>query len=824
MISLTMIVRDDEPTLKDCLESLRPHVDEIVIVDTGSVDNSPKIAKEYADVFETFLECNDEDGRIEDFAMARNRSLELASCEWITWADGDDIVQGAERLPKYAERNDYDNIIYLMPYEYSYDPAGNVTCLHSRERLVRPGRRFAWQSPVHEVLCPIGPVEGTIVTFPITDIVFKHRKHLSKKAPDADRNLRILKKHLKRVGEGDTRALYYLGIEYGVQGDAGSALRCLERYVQLSGWTDEKCLALLDIAKIYQGLGIHNQAIDWALRAMCTKSWSEPYWVLMRSFYALAMQDVEPDYNFRKAAHFGQIGLSLKAADTVLFVNPMDRKTVHLWLNVALGRIGDVRGAIESCEAGLAELPGNMDLANNLEKHTKELAKRVIVSSLDAAGVSAQSKALIESIVKDGEAGAAPAAVAALPEPAAQTAKDDGKLDVVFFIGPAWENWNPETLMAGGMGGSETMAWELARRLRKQGHRVRMYSQCLPTQEGIFEGVEYWDASRYRNLTCDVLIASRRPEAVDDMWNIKAKARVLWIHDVHCGESLNSGRELRFDRIFALSNWHKGNLLKSYPTMDPDKITVTRNGIDLDAWKAATAAAPQRNPHRAIYSSSPDRGLQTLLDIWPRVREQVSDAELHVFYGFENWEKAVKERGDFAEGGTIRMLKHLIKTTPGIVFHGRVSPGRLIEEMLASNVWSYPTWFHETFCISAVQAQAANLHIICTPTAALVETVGKAGAMVEGDWRSEELKAGFVELIVSAMQSGQAPVHDVERFSLDTLAVEWSDILTELVSKTERDVVPRFHVAEQFKPRAGASLPPKIVEETKAQGEVGAAR
>ena len=44
-----MLVRDDESTLRACLESIRPHVDELCIVDTGSGDGSPQIARDFAD-------------------------------------------------------------------------------------------------------------------------------------------------------------------------------------------------------------------------------------------------------------------------------------------------------------------------------------------------------------------------------------------------------------------------------------------------------------------------------------------------------------------------------------------------------------------------------------------------------------------------------------------------------------------------------------------------------------------------------------------------------------------------------------------------------
>ncbi|MET0795514.1 MAG: hypothetical protein ABW061_28605, partial [Polyangiaceae bacterium] len=63
-------------------------------------------------------------------------------------------------------------------------------------------------------------------------------------------------------------------------------------------------------------------------------------------------------------------------------------------------------------------------------------------------------------------------------------------LDIVISTGPALEPWNPDTVRAQGIGGSETMAWELSRHLVALGHRVRVFAHCAGL-EGTFEGVEW---------------------------------------------------------------------------------------------------------------------------------------------------------------------------------------------------------------------------------------------------------------------------------------------------------------------------------------------
>ena len=83
-ISLCMIVKTEELVLGRCLDSVKKLVDEIVIVDTGSTDNTKNIAKEYTDKIYDFI-WND------DFSAARNYSFSKGTKDFILWLDADDI-------------------------------------------------------------------------------------------------------------------------------------------------------------------------------------------------------------------------------------------------------------------------------------------------------------------------------------------------------------------------------------------------------------------------------------------------------------------------------------------------------------------------------------------------------------------------------------------------------------------------------------------------------------------------------------------------------------------------------------------------------------
>ena len=104
-ISVCMMVRDEEVQIEACIKSFIDYVEELVIVDTGSSDKTPEICKKYTDKFYTYTDCNDSEGRINDFSEARNKSFSYATKPYILWVDGDDEVQNAQNLPQIIENN-----------------------------------------------------------------------------------------------------------------------------------------------------------------------------------------------------------------------------------------------------------------------------------------------------------------------------------------------------------------------------------------------------------------------------------------------------------------------------------------------------------------------------------------------------------------------------------------------------------------------------------------------------------------------------------------------------------------------------------------------
>lgn len=139
-----MIVKNEAATLERCLRLARPHVDEVVVVDTGSTDGTREIARRYADVF-------DEIAWPDSFAAARNHSFDFATCDFILWLDGDEYLPEERhwrRLRKALRGSDVAGI--QLPVR-NLMPEGQILASDRlwMERLVRNDARLRFTGRVH---------------------------------------------------------------------------------------------------------------------------------------------------------------------------------------------------------------------------------------------------------------------------------------------------------------------------------------------------------------------------------------------------------------------------------------------------------------------------------------------------------------------------------------------------------------------------------------------------------------------------------------------------------------------------------------------------
>lgn len=218
-LSLCMIVRDEEDCLPCCLDSVKSVVDEIIIVDTGSRDRSREIAISYgAKVYD--YEWSD------DFAAARNASLEKATGEWILYLDADEAIHNADgpKLRALLNSVDLEGYFLLELNHITADPTRNIST-HITPRLFRNRPEYRFVGRIHESLNPQAVNPRLHLFRTAFDIRIHHdgyRMDHPKLKEKIQRNLRILSTD-KPDPPDNPFYFFNLGIEYFRLKDYGQA-------------------------------------------------------------------------------------------------------------------------------------------------------------------------------------------------------------------------------------------------------------------------------------------------------------------------------------------------------------------------------------------------------------------------------------------------------------------------------------------------------------------------------------------------------------------------------------------------------------------------
>ncbi len=300
-----------------------------------------------------------------------------------------------------------------------------------------------------------------------------------------------------------------------------------------------------------------------------------------------------------------------------------------------------------------------------------------------------------------------------------------------IHAGHSFESWNANTIKETGIGGSETAVAALATEFTRKGYRVVVCCDCSG-KEGPIDGVEYIALHRFpyfidRHLI-DVFIISRYAGTL--RYPVRARKTYFWIHDVVAlgtdEERLLLHKQVdELDGVFCLSAWHRDYVAGAHQ-LPLAKIIRTGNGIDINRFRNPSA----KIPNRFIYASSPDRSLRVLLQLFPRIKQVLPGATLHIYYGFDNLESNIRLTGNEHQRAWVAELRTLMQQD-GVCYHGRVDQQSLAAAFLESDIWLYPTSFTETYCITALEAQAARTLCICSPLAGLTDTVADRGILLE---------------------------------------------------------------------------------------------
>lgn len=258
MISICIIVKNEEKAIEECLKSLMPLEYETVVVDTGSIDRTREMALKYTD------KVYDYEWR-QDFSAARNFAVSKASNEYILMIDSD------EKLISY-DKKELEKLIHKYPdgigraLVYNEYSRGNES-FRIRDRFSKlfPKSKYHYEGRIHEQIVPKEGESGVLYDIPLHLYHRGYDGDLETRRKKTERNISLLLKELEDKGD-DPYILYQLGKSYYMQEDYPDACKAFEKafYFDL----DPRLEYVQDMVESYGYALLNSQQYETAMQLL----------------------------------------------------------------------------------------------------------------------------------------------------------------------------------------------------------------------------------------------------------------------------------------------------------------------------------------------------------------------------------------------------------------------------------------------------------------------------------------------------------------------------------------------------------------------------
>ncbi len=373
-LTLSMIVKNEEKYLEDCLKSVENIADEIVIVDTGSTDKTLEIAEKHnAKIFHFDW--------VNDFSAARNFALSKSSGKWILYMDADERLTGysIDELKKIISLNEKLGVNCIVN---NIDEYSGKSKQMKYVRLFKKQAGIEFSGKAHEQILPSLIKNGyEIIDSKIEILHLGYNLPKEKLKFKAARNLELLLKEYD--DSGSSYYAYQIGNTYSVMEDFENAYKYYQFALEDEKLEPEyKAVCYLNSADFQMRRGDFQPAQELVLEGL--KYEPENVWLhLLASQIFVAMQNMELALHHSKTAL--DISLNRKDySDKILEVNIPVRKVLYQAMLVALKAQNG-----KYFEHFLLEL----------EKHTEKGETGIIKKLILKENISSKEKAQLKEIV-----------------------------------------------------------------------------------------------------------------------------------------------------------------------------------------------------------------------------------------------------------------------------------------------------------------------------------------------------------------------------------------------------------------------------------------
>ena len=256
---------------------------------------------------------------------------------------------------------------------------------------------------------------------------------------------------------------------------------------------------------------------------------------------------------------------------------------------------------------------------------------------------------------------------------------------------------------------------------------------------------------------------------------------ILWMqHFVNIEEAKNLNSKSYVDKLDYIvfnSHWNFEKFVYQFKIPE-NKSVVIKNAVEkIEYQKKPT------DKINLIYHTTPWRGLEILLNVFKKLN--LDNVSLNICSSTSIYGK--KFHDDY--GKKYEKLFNECKNTKNVNYFGFIENKKIIELLKKIHIYSYPSIWVETSCISAIESMAAGCEIVTTNLGAMYETCSPFGTFVGIEKNYSNLEKKYSKVLLDSIKNYWSDknqkklklqhqiINDV--YSWDTRSVEWINFLNE---------------------------------------------
>jgi glycosyltransferase involved in cell wall biosynthesis len=329
-------------------------------------------------------------------------------------------------------------------------------------------------------------------------------------------------------------------------------------------------------------------------------------------------------------------------------------------------------------------------------------------------------------------------------------------MQIAFVDYTPW-NYTPASAYQVPLGGSQSAICYLSEQLALLGQDVRLFNGTA--QVSVSRGVTVAPLTKVSAATwkeLDVVVVQNWAKLGHELKpRLRPDARlILWTQHAHDQPAMRALSDPTFrnahDAFVFVSDWQRREYLNAF-AIDANRAFVMRNALGPAFERLFSAEetilTAKSSPPVLAYTSTPFRGLELLLDVFPRIRAALPGVTLRVYSSMQVYQLSPER--DAQRYGE---LYNRCRNTPGVQYVGSLPQPELATELRQVPVLAYPNTFPETSCIAVMEALASGCRVVTSDLGALPETTAGFADLISCGTDTDAYRKQFANATIDAVR------------------------------------------------------------------------